>query len=130
MVLYSWHRAPTVKRLMRDFPHITREAAKAIRGIILDEIDPCDVSEDCARWVRQCVRWPDESELKICAINELLECSGVEGWTTGRFDQGVSYCNAGDIYVPTIALVDVGHRCGFAIADYESLITAFPEGSF
>jgi len=99
-------RAPTVDRLV-DMLDLDRNTARTIRGLMKGDIDPCDVSESCDAWVRRCYHEPDWTSQALHAINDLLECHGVEGWTDPKdFRFGVSFCNTGDTYALTVCLID------------------------
>lgn len=84
--------------------------ADQILGIIRDRIDP-ETFPSVRAWVAQCYHRPQVAELKIAALNELLEGYGVEGFCTddsGR--SGVSYVNFGDTYETTILLITDRYR--------------------
>lgn len=92
--------------------------AAVILGMMRGELDPCEVSERTDQWERACYHRPSDAELILHAADELLETCGVEGWAhSDDFTRGVSYCNTGDMYALTLALVDGD----FQVCSYEDL---------
>lgn len=75
---------------------VTEEDAKKIIGIIQGDIDPEEVSEKAAKYVRSCHCRPQAYLIKLYAIDEILHTCGVE--STEEFD----YCNAGETYANTV----------------------------
>lgn len=80
--------------------------------IIADIIEGKRSPEDFAsvqRWIAQCYHPPRKAELKLEAINEVLEGHGVEA-LRGRhvdnfhYDVQACYVNMGDTYAPTVLL--------------------------
>lgn len=91
-------RAPSKKRLLEAFPDCDPDKVLAI---IHGTLDPETVPAT-ADWVRQCYHRPRVHELKMHALNVLLEGHGVEGIST-RSGRGIaSYVNMGDTYNATI----------------------------
>jgi hypothetical protein len=86
-------------------------AARIVRFIDGDE-DPRSVPETDA-WVRACYHEPGADEQALHAADVLLGTYGVEGWASDDGRSGVSYCNAGDTYEPTLFLV----RGRFRVSD-------------
>lgn len=106
----------------RDLLKITdEETAEKILDMISGELDPCEVSEHTDQWERQCLHRPADKELILDAIDGLLGTCGVEGWARpSDMRRGISYCNTGDLYALTVALVDDNFR----VTSYEALVTA------
>lgn len=75
---------------------VTEEDADKIIGIIQGGINPEEVSEKAAKYVRSCHCRPQAYFIKLYAINEILHTCGVE--STEEFD----YCNAGETYALTV----------------------------
>lgn len=101
------------------------ETATTILGMISGDLDPCLTSDRADAWNRQCYTFPDHDSLVLVAADELLETCGVEGWAIDPDDPscgGVSYCNTGDQYALTLALVD-GE---FTVASWTDLKEASP----
>lgn len=76
---------------------------KKIRGIIRGNIDPASVPA-CQQWIDQCYNRPSDIELRLSAINAILDCHGVEAIPAnfcGAYPRAC-YCNAGDTYNATI----------------------------
>lgn len=69
-----------------------------------------DNSHACQSWVRQCYNMPRLHELKLHAIDEILNTHGVEYFSTNK--SSVYYCNAGDTYATTIMRVNGRYRVG------------------
>jgi hypothetical protein len=85
--------------------NITIEQATAIKGIIKGTIDPTTV-KSVQNWISQCYNMPYKVELKLCAINDILEGFGVEYISSVNDDYsevyGLDYVNLGDTYTPTV----------------------------
>lgn len=85
--------------------NITVEQAATIKGIIKGNIDP-EGFKSVQSWVAQCYNKPSKLELKLEAINEVLEGFGIEYIESSNDDfndsQGLSYVNLGDTYVNTV----------------------------
>lgn len=87
---------PSVKTLLKAFPHIDRKTAQAVKlAMIEDQPAPRDWHTNGRRIDRQMHR-----------INELLEMHGVEYAAstdvTMTSAAGLEYCNAGDMYAVTV----------------------------
>ena len=85
------------------------EVADKILAMIDLRLDPCLASDRADAWNRQCHTYPGYDDLVMQAADELLETCGVEGWAIDPDDPscgGVSYCNTGDQYALTLALVN------------------------
>jgi len=93
------------------------ETAERIARIIDGDEDPRDVPETDA-WVRSCYHEPDHEEQAIHAADVLLGTYGVEGWASEDGRSGVSYCNTGDTYAPTLFLV----RGSFRVTDLGTVV--------
>jgi hypothetical protein len=83
------------------------ETIEIVNGILSGSIDPKNYS-NVKNWLRQCYNEPSADELKICAINQILEGYGIESVRTSKWKNGYwcdilcSYVNMGDSYIPTI----------------------------
>jgi hypothetical protein len=77
--------------------------AKQVRGLMDGSIDPMTV-EATEQWVNQCHNMPSKIELKMSAINAVLECHGTEALfnVNGDVWPDFEYCNTGDTYVSTV----------------------------
>lgn len=86
--------------------NITLDKATQIKGIIKGTVDPMSFTS-VQRWVDQCFNMPSKLELKLEAINEILEGFGIE-YIEPRIEesytdpQGLSYINLGDSYINTV----------------------------
>ena len=60
------------------------------------------------KWVTECYNSPNLTELRLCALNELLECYGTEAITGPEYIDNYCmyinavYINAGDAYLMTV----------------------------
>lgn len=109
---------------LRRIDGITDFAVDTIRGMIAGKYNPFEVSGDVRRWCGQCYHTPDRHSQLMVAINELLDCHGVESIDyqgdrandfsgTPRF----AYCNTGDSYAATVCYSYARDRfivCGWA----------------
>lgn len=95
---------PTAKRIEKTLEWLSHvgdahELAKKVRGLMDGSIDPCTI-EATHKWYIDCDGRPTTKDLKLHAINEVLECYGVEYIEEGKLR--ISYCNTGDSYTSTI----------------------------
>ena len=86
------------------------DAANVSAGLLNGDVEPESI-EAAADWVRQCYSRPRESELVMCALNDVLDCHGVEpiraedAWVDNYHgDIVASYINTGDTYAETVVL--------------------------
>lgn len=99
---------PSIKTLTTRL-NITPEKAKIIRFIFTanrnDLLDNINGITSCIpntiKWVKSCYNIPALNEIRIEAINEVLECYGVEYCESISGDY-LSYCEAGDTYICTV----------------------------
>jgi hypothetical protein len=98
------------KELKEAFPYLDNKAIKSILKIINKRYDSnyLDQFESNQKWIKQCFNRPNELELRLNALNELLEGFGTETidhneWVNKywRYCIGV-YINMGNSYSPTI----------------------------
>ena len=100
-------RFPSVSRIEKLL-EIPREKAREVRGIIDGSIDPEGYSS-VEKWVGQCLNRPRGIEMRMEALNEVLDGCGVEAiqpegihvddyW----FNCVAVYVNNGDTYKPTV----------------------------
>lgn len=83
--------------------NISLEQATKVKGIINGSINPMEYAES---WVNQCYNMPSKVELKLEALNTILEGFGVE-YIESVDDsyneaEGLSYVNLGDTYTATV----------------------------
>lgn len=96
-------RAPTAKRIARVLG-IDADKARIIRGLMDGSTDPLTY-KSADRYSRACYSRPDDELVALYAIDEVLGTCGIDGFCdqeTGR--RGLSYCNTGDTYAPTVLL--------------------------
>lgn len=100
------HRAPTAKRLASVLS-LDTDTARKVRRLLDGTDDPCDVSKQAANWHRSCYNPPSLADAIMVAVDEVIGTYGVEGWADpDNYRNGVSYCNTGDTYAPTVCLID------------------------
>jgi len=95
----------------------------ALLGLVNGRTNPTTFS-DAAAYVRRCYHAPDEDLVRLVAANQALGLHGIEGWPLG-LHSGVSYCNTGDSYAPTLALTPEG----FEVASLADLATRYSPGA-
>lgn len=104
-------RTPTVARLMAEL-RLDKATAQTVRILMRRETFPQDAPAAFPRtctWLRACYHRPHWTDVALHAIDELLRTHGVEGWPDPKdMRHGVSYCNTGDTYATTIALIHDG----------------------
>lgn len=86
--------------------NLSEEQNEQILGIIEDKINP-EFYKTVRDWIRECYNKPRELELKMCAINEIMNGYGIEdvqgAWQNGYWCSILAdYVNMGDTYIPTI----------------------------
>jgi hypothetical protein len=96
--------------------NISTLQAKQIKDIIADKLDPLTF-KSVQSWVNKCYNMPRGNELKIEAINEIIQGFGtepvrIEGHYVNNyyFDCVASYVNLGDTYIPTVLLDNRNHK--------------------
>jgi len=99
--MMRWTTKTLAERLQVD-----EDRAAKVKGLINKEIDPEDF-KSVQDWVRRCYHKPRDTELRMCAIDEVLETCGVEavrGEDLGGYYGEVrgTYCNTGDMYTETV----------------------------
>lgn len=94
------------------------EQIEAVNFILNGTIDPQSLPS-VQKWVSQCFNKPNDDEMKMQAINEIMEGYGIESIRTSKWKNGYwcdilcTHVNMGDSYFPTI----VHHRKhGFMVA--------------
>lgn len=103
--------------------NIPIEKAEQVKSIIKGNVDPLTV-KSVQIWVSECYNMPSRIELKLCAINHILEGYGIEYVETvdDTFNepQGLSYVNLGDTYINTVIF---DHSCNkFKYCSYGDII--------
>jgi hypothetical protein len=96
----------------------TLEQIETVNYILNGTLDPEEFTS-VQVWVSQCFNKPNSDELKMCAINQVLEGYGIEAVRTTKWKNGFwcdvlcTYINMGDSYIPTI----IHHRkLGYMVA--------------
>lgn len=98
---------PSIKTIQRDLNLDWPEAGE-VRGLIDGSINP-EKYASVQRWIDDCYHRPSDEELQLCALNEVLECHGIEAADVPSSDDitaisDLQYCNAGDYYTATVCL--------------------------
>ena len=99
-------QAPSVKELMDEL-EATKSQAILVRMLITHDLEPLDFSET-RKWARHCLFQPSRIELKLSALNEVLDGHGTN-WIKGQYvsdywrDIRFIYLDFGDSYLPTLA---------------------------
>jgi hypothetical protein len=89
------------------------KTALVIRKILDDRLDPLEYIESCqdkdisgAHWITFDIPYYVERyskiEQKLWAINQILECHGVEGINNHSGHTDLAYCNTGETYDNTV----------------------------
>ena len=97
---------PSVKELMDEL-EATRSQATLARMIMDRDLDPLDFSET-RRWARSCLFRPSPVEVKMSALNKVLDGHGTS-WVNGKYVSDYwgqirfVYIDLGDPYIPTMA---------------------------
>lgn len=100
-------RFPSVSRIEKLL-EVSREKATEVRGIIDGTRDP-ECYESVQKWMKQCYHRLSEVEIRMEALNEVLDGCGVEPIRVEgahvdsyHFDIVATYVNNGDTYKPTV----------------------------
>lgn len=94
----------TAETLSETFPSLSPRDVGRILAIANGTGDP-ETVESCEKWVAQCYNRPSEAELKMSALDGILEGFGVECIRDGDSsddDVIAEYVNMGDTYEATI----------------------------
>ena len=108
--------------------NITIEQAIQVKGVIEGNIDPLSF-ESVTRWVGRCYNMPSKFELKLEALNEIIEGYGIE-YIQHKDDtftdpQGLTYVNLGDTYANTIIF---DHSCNsFKLCSFGDIVESDTE---
>lgn len=92
---------PSIRTIEKRL-NVDRVKATAIRDVMTGMLD-AESFPGVANWVRQCYNRPWKSELKMAAIDEIMETHGVEA--LGKINEYTPlyvYCNTGDSYKATV----------------------------
>jgi hypothetical protein len=89
--------------LARNAKHV--DAAQRSAAILNGKLDPESI-EDVAKWSRSCYTQPRKSELKMAALDSLLDCHGVESLRSEDGELLAKYLNTGDAYTETVLRVE------------------------
>ena len=96
---------PSIKTLERAFPGKGRELRRLLES-------PAAVNQNPAviQWANSCYNEPRMCEKRMCALNDVAECYGVEYVAPGHNARspGFEYLNTGDPYCPTIIRLNSG----------------------
>ena len=89
---------------------LSKEVKSKARQVIGGQI-PADEFETVKTWIAQCYHMPTPNELKLKALNEVLEGYGVEGIAnpSDSSEQIAVYVNMGDTYAETV-VYDIATR--------------------
>jgi hypothetical protein len=99
-------QGPSVKELMEEL-EATRSQATLVRMIMDHDLDPLDFTET-RNWSRACLFRPSRVELKMSALNEVLDGHGTT-WVKGNYISDYwgqirfIYIDLADPYIPTLA---------------------------
>ena len=101
----------SVKRWKEEFPYLPDEKIRQLKGLASGKIKTRSF-ESVRDWEKQCYNSPSFNERAMCALNEIVEGSGVEAIRTpdGNYidnycmDIAAVYVNMGDTYDTTILL--------------------------
>lgn len=91
--------------------NISKRKAALTLAILRGQLDPLKYPahfQHTQKWVNSCHHHPEPKDVKLSALNELLEMHGVEAireegaWDNYYGDCVAEYLNTGDTYAPTI----------------------------
>lgn len=107
-----------------DSLQVSQEQLLNVNFILNGTVDP-EIYPSVKAWISQCHNKPNADELKMCAINEILEGYGIKSVRTSKWKNGYwcdilcTYVNMGDSYIPTV----IHHRKhGFTVASIGDVI--------
>jgi hypothetical protein len=100
------------------------EQIEKVNGILNGTIDP-ETFQSVQDWISQCFNKPSSDEMKMRAINQILEGYGIESVRTSKWKNGYwcdilcTYVNMGDSYITTV----IHHRKhGFMVSSIGDVI--------
>jgi hypothetical protein len=82
-----------------DLLNINTNQAKELKNVVINKITP-EKYISVVRWIDQCYNKPKLQELKLCAINQIIEGYGVD--VVYESDIFIDYINMGDTYTNTV----------------------------
>jgi hypothetical protein len=95
----------TRDELTDNFSHLDDADIDLLHGILADDVEP-DFVTATDDWIRQCFHRPSDNELKMHAVDTVLEGFGVEAidLDSDDFRSGPAavYSNQGDTYDATV----------------------------
>lgn len=100
-----------VNQLRECFPDVDGIKLILINLILNNNIDSNTLEhfESNEKWIKQCFNKPNDLELKLSALNELLDGHGIEPinreseWVNSYWQDCIAnYINMGDTYITTI----------------------------
>ena len=108
---------PSIKKLESVFPG----KGKNLR-LLLESNDAVNESPAVQKWVCQCYNPPKMREKRLCALNEAIEGYGIEAkFADGEMWPFLEYINTGDLYSPTIYVLNGRYKVG-CVADIHHLL--------
>lgn len=110
--------APSVKTIKDKLGRYLSDPdkqAKEIRGIIRGDISP-ENYESVKNWLSKSYNRPSLPELKMEALNEILEGHGIEAEFSSGTRPWIEWVNMGDMYTPTVYRLKGKWRIG-AVGD-------------
>ena len=113
-------RDPTVKTLQERLEYLNLDQCKILRKLMKNETNPKEF-KSVIEWVAQCYNEPSNSEMIMCAINEVMEGYGIEPLndTCGEcYSDIAEYINVGDPYINTIIRETNGNFVCASWGDY------------
>jgi hypothetical protein len=100
------------------------EQIESVNNILNGTTDP-ETFQSVQTWIRVSYNKPNSDEMKMCAINQVLEGYGIESVRTSKWKNGYwcdilcTYVNMGDSYIPTV----IHHRKhGFMVSSIGDVI--------
>ncbi len=103
---YDYHETSEIINGLNSISSSIERFQKLIH-ILSGSIEP-ETFQSVQSWVAQCYNKPNSDEMKMCAINEILEGYGIESVRTSKWKNGYwgdilcTYVNMGDPYIPTL----------------------------
>ena len=116
-------KSPSLKTIRQTFPSLLPREARLIKRLFTGALSGGSLYAIPAAQSRydECYHPPAYEDLAIHVMDALLGTCGVEGLALDLRD-GVSYCNTGDSYAPTIILLRLSGRASWHIMCWADMV--------
>ena len=109
---------------LKKIPDLSEEQCGRVLAVITNALAP-NALPKTERWIRSCFHKPSFLEMKLHAINEIMNYLGFNSTTVGR--HGVWFVEAGDMDALTIVNVDGTWKVSTPLDEIDALEATLEE---